>query len=147
MPLLASAAATAVLAGCGGGHSATRSDVIARANAICFESQQALRSIPPPAGETGALVPYLHKITPIVATEASQLAALPRPAPRRQALNRFIAANSSAIADYRAAARAAASGDDGGVQQAFAQLRASPAAGYARAYGLKQCSGQSTPSG
>jgi hypothetical protein len=146
MPALIAVIAATLLAGCGGGHSATRSDVIARANAICFDSQQALRSIPPPSAGSETLAPYLHKITAIVAKEATQLRALPRPAPRQAMLNRFIAASSSSVAEYRAAARAAAAGDDGGVQQAFARLRASPAAGYARAYGLKQCSGQSTPS-
>jgi hypothetical protein len=145
MSVLAAATAATLLAGCGG-HSATRSDVIARANAICFESQQALRSIPTPSAGTETLTSYLHRITPIVVKEAGQLRALPRPAPRQATLNRFIAASSSSVADYRAAARAAAAGDDGGVQQAFARLRASPAAGYARAYGLRQCSGQSSPS-
>lgn len=145
MLLLASAAAATVVAGCGG-HTATRSDVIARANAICFGSQQALRSIPAPAAGNEAVAAYLRKITPIVAKEAGQLRALPRPGPRQATLDRFIAASSSTVADYRTAARAAAAGDDGGVQQAFARLRASPAPGYARAYGLKQCSGQNTPS-
>jgi hypothetical protein len=134
-----------MLAGCGG-HSTTRADVIARANAICFTSQQAMRSIPPPSAGTETLTGYLRKITPIAAKEAKQLRALPRPTPRQAELNRFIAANSSSVADYRAATRAAAAGNDGGVQQAFAQLRASPAPGYAREYGLKQCSGQSSPS-
>ena len=145
MPVFA-AVATALVAGCGG-HSATRSDVIARANAICFESQQAIRTIPLPSGGTAAVAAYLRKITPIAAKEATQLRALPRPEPRQATLNRFIAASSSSVGDYRAAMRAAAAGDDDGVQQAFARLRASPAAGYARAYGLKQCTGQSTPSG
>jgi hypothetical protein len=146
MPLLAAVAVTGLLAGCGG-HAATRSDVIARANAICFESQQAIRTIPLPSGGTETLTAYLRKITPIAAKEATQLRALPRPAPRQATLNRFIAATSSSVNDYRAATRAAAAGADDAVQQAFARLRASPAAGYARAYGLKQCAGQSAPSG
>ena len=37
----------ALIGGCGG-HTATRKDVIARANAICFGAQQAVRSIPSP---------------------------------------------------------------------------------------------------
>src|SRR6202012_2004267 len=97
MLLLASVAAAAVLAGCGGGHSATRSDVIARANAICFDSQQALRSIPPPSAQTETLAAYLHKITPIVAKEATQLRALPRPEPRQGTRNRDIAPSASAV--------------------------------------------------
>jgi hypothetical protein len=145
MPVLAAVCVAATLAGCGG-HSATRAEVIARANAICFNSQQTMRSIPPPSAGTETLTGYLRKITPIAAKEARQLRALPRPAARQAALDRFIAASSSSVAEYRAAARAAAAGDDGGVQQAFARLRANPAPGYARAYGLKQCSGQSSPS-
>jgi hypothetical protein len=145
MPVFAVVAAAALLAGCGG-HAATRSDVIARANAICFESQQAIRTIPLPSGGTEKLAAYLRTITPIAAKEATQLRALPRPGPRQATLNRFIAASSSSVSDYRAATRAAAAGDDDGVQQAFARLRASPAAGYARAYGLKQCASQSAPS-
>jgi hypothetical protein len=139
------AVTAAALAGCGG-HSATRQDVIARANAICFEAQQTLRSVPTPTGGGETLAAYLHKVTPIVVTEARQLRTLPRPTPRRDTLNRFIAASSASVADYQAAARAAAQDDDDGVQQALAKLRASPAAGYARAYGLKQCAGDNSPS-
>jgi hypothetical protein len=120
--------------------------VIARANAICFEAQQTLRSVPTPTGGAETLSAYLHKVTPIVATEAEQLRALPRPTPRQDTLNRFITASSASVGDYQAAAKAAAAGDDDGVQQALAKLRASPAAGYARAYGLKQCAGDNAPS-
>jgi hypothetical protein len=136
------ALAAMALTGCGGGgHSASRSDVVARANAICFQSQQTLRSVPTPTAGTETLAAYLNKITPIVRREARQLRQLPRPPERQQALNRFIAASSALVADYQAAAHAAGAGDDDGVQQALAKLRASPAARYARQYGLRQCAG------
>jgi hypothetical protein len=65
--LLATVAAAATITGCGG-HSATRQDVIARANAICFTAQQAARSVPSPiAGNTNALAAYFDKVTPVVA--------------------------------------------------------------------------------
>jgi hypothetical protein len=138
---LAAITAATVLAGCGGGHSASRSDVVAQANAICFEAQQTMRSIPAPTGGSETLAVYLDKITPIVAREAKKLAKLPRPSERQNTLNRFIDASSALVADYHAAASAATAGDDDGVQQALAKLRASPVAHYAHQYGLGQCAG------
>jgi hypothetical protein len=133
----------ALISGCGG-HTATRKDVIARANAICFGAQQAVRSIASPgssATDTKALAAYFNKVTPIVAKEARQLAALPRPKQRQVTLNHYVDAVSSSVTEYRAAARAAASGDDGGVTHALAKLQSGGATRYARAYGLTQCSG------
>ena len=52
-----------------GGHTVTKKDVIARANAICINALRAVRSLPPPAGATGspaALAAYLEKVAPIV---------------------------------------------------------------------------------
>jgi len=130
-----------LVAGCGG-HTATRQDVIARANAICFTAQQAARSVTSPgAGDTKALAAYFDKVAPIVAKEARQLAALPRPKPRQATLNHYVDAVGTSVADYRAAARAAAAGNDGGVTQALARLQSTGATRYARAYGLNQCIG------
>ena len=133
----------ALIGGCGG-HTATRKDVIARANAICFSAQQAARSVASPgagATDTKALAAYFDKVAPIVAKEARQLAALPRPQQRQATLNHYVDAVGASVADYRAAARAAAAGDGGGVTQALAKLQSSGATRYARAYGLTQCTG------
>jgi hypothetical protein len=147
--LLATVLAAAAVTGCGG-HSATRADVIARANAICFNTQQAVRSVASPAAgdaNTKALAAYFDKVTPIVTQEARQLAALPRPQPRQAALNHYVDAVGASVAQYRAAARAAAAGDDGGVTQALARLQSGGATRYARVYGLTQCTGSAAATG
>jgi hypothetical protein len=139
----------ALIGGCGG-HTATRKDVIARANAICFTAQQAARSVASPgagATDTKALATYFDKVTRIVAAEASQLAALPRPKQRRGTFNRYVDAVGASVADYRTAARAAAAGDAGGVSQALAKLQSNGATRYARDYGLTQCAGSTSPAG
>jgi Lon protease-like protein len=142
--LLATVAALAAITGCGG-HSATRQDVVARANAICFTAQQAARSVASPgAANTKALAAYFDKVVPIVAKEARQLAALPRPKQRQATLNHYVDAVGASVADYRAAARAAAAGDAGGVSQALARLQSTEATRYARAYGLNQCTGSAS---
>jgi hypothetical protein len=116
--LLATGVAAATITGCGG-HSATRQDVIARANAICFTAQQAARSVPSPgAGDTKALAAYFDKVAPVVAKEARQLAALPRPTQRQATLNHYVEAVGASVADYRAAARAAMAGNEAGVPRA-----------------------------
>jgi hypothetical protein len=143
--LLATVATAATIAACGG-HRDTRKDVIARANAICFTAQQAARSVASPgAGDTKALATYFDKVTRIVAQEARQLAALPRPQPRQATLNHYVAAVGASVADYRAAARAAAAGDQSGVTQALTQLQSTNATRYALAYGLNQCTGSAAP--
>jgi hypothetical protein len=142
--LLATVAALATITGCGG-QSATRQDVVARANAICFTAQQAARSVASPgAANTKALAAYFDKVVPIVAKEARQLAALPRPKQRQATLNHYVDAVGASVADYRAAARAAAAGDAGGVSQALARLQSTEATRYARAYGLNQCTGSAS---
>ena len=143
--MLVMLAAMATITGCGG-HAATRQDVIARANAICFTAQQAARSVSSPAaGDTKALAAYFDKVEPIVAKEAKRLAALPRPQPRRATLDHYVNAVTASAAGYRAAARSAAAGDAGGVTQALAKLQAGSATRYARAYGLSQCTGSASP--
>ena len=145
-PPLITVVVAALITGCGG-HAATRKDVIARANAICFSAQQAARSVASPgAAATGtkALAVYFNKLTPIVVKEAGQLAALPRPEQRQATLNHYVDAVDASVADYRAAARAAAAGDDGGVTQALARLQSTNATRYARAYGLTQCTGSTS---
>ncbi len=147
--LLVTVVSAATITGCGG-HSATRKDVIARANAICFSAQQAVRSIASSragGNDTKALAAYFDKVTPIVAKEARQLAALPRPEQRQAALNHYVDAVGASVAEYRAAGRAARAGDAGGVSQALAKLQSNGATRYARDYGLAQCAGSASPAG
>ena len=125
-----------------GGHTATKQDVIARANAICFTALQAVRSLSPPTTGTGALASlsaYLHKVVPIVAREAADTSALPRPSPDRAVLNRYVAAVSAAETEYRALASAAARGDHAAVAQALSALHGNAATALATEYGLSQC--------
>lgn len=125
--------------GCGG-HDPTRADVVARGDAICFNAQQTLRSLTPPAaGDTRALAAYLHRVAHTISAEASMLRALPRPSQRQATLDRFLSAMHDSAASYRTAAAAATADDPNRVADALARLRASPAAAYARTYGLKQC--------
>jgi hypothetical protein len=126
-----------------GGHTATKRDVIARANAICSASVREVRSVTPPAAGDGSLASlsdYLQKVLPIVEKEGSDTRALPRPAADRAVLNRYIAAVTGAEQQYRAVAAAAARNDPAAVAQALSALRSSPATTLARQYGLNRCS-------
>lgn len=126
-----------------GAHTATKQDVIARANAICAASVRDVRSVAPPAPGDGSLMSlsaYLQKVLPIVEKEGGDTRALPRPAAGRALLNRYIAAVTAAEQQYRAAAAAAARNDPAAVAQALSALRSSPAATLARQYGLSRCS-------
>jgi hypothetical protein len=141
---LAAALASLGIAACGG-HTATKQDVIARANAICAGAERDLRATPPPAGGTSlsGLATYLRAVTPILQREVSNLQALPRPATDRALLNRYLSAVATSGATYRALAAAAGRGDQDAVNQALAQLGASPASSLAARYGLNQCAGTS----
>jgi hypothetical protein len=151
--LLATIAATATITACGG-HSATRQDVIARADAICFQSDQSIRSVPSPVAAgapsfrspayLAAFATYLAKVRPIVAKEARGLQALPRPEQRRATLNAFIAAVAKESADYASMSAAASTGDAGGVTTALSALTRNPARSLAGRYGMTQCTGVSS---
>ena len=126
-----------------GSHTATKQDVIARANAICSASVRDVRSVAPPAAGDGTLASlsaYLQKVLPIVEKEGGDTRALPRPARDRALLTRYIAAVTAAEQQYRAAAAAAARNDRAAVAQALSALRSSPATTLARQYGLSRCS-------
>ena len=137
---IAAAACVAVTA-CGS-HTATKKDVIARANGICIDALRAARSVPPPAGSgsRAALAAYLQKLAPIIEKEASQTRALPRPAQDRAVLDRYVAAVSAGANQYRTLARAASHGDLATVNQSLTALRASRAPALAAQYGLTRCS-------
>jgi hypothetical protein len=137
---LAAVAAVAFgVAGCGG-HTATKQDVVARANAICFNAVQAVRSLAPPTSPS-TQSDYLHKVLAVVDKEAADTRALPRPARDRAVLDRYVVAVSAVAAEYRTLAADAARNDAGAVSAGLAILRASPATSLARQYGLAQCTG------
>src|ERR1700727_2935089 len=78
------AAAALALSACGSSGE-SKKDFIARADAICNNATRDLLNVAAPA-TTGtvtlpALAKYLGAVVPIVASEAKQLNALPRPAP------------------------------------------------------------------
>jgi hypothetical protein len=143
----------ALIGGCGG-HTATRKDVIARANAICFQSLQSIRSVPPPVASgtpsfssppyLAAFAVYVAKVRPIVAKEARQLHALPRPKPGLATLNAFIAAVAKESDAYASMAAAASKRDGGGVTKSLSELASNPARRLAGRYGITQCTGVSS---
>jgi hypothetical protein len=143
----------ALISGCGG-HTATSKDVIARANAICFQSLQSIRSVPPPVASgtpsfsspayLATFASYVDKVRPIVAKEARRLQALPRPKQRLATLNAFIAAVAKESDDYASIATAASKRDGGGVTKALSKLASNPARSLARQYGMTQCTGVSS---
>jgi hypothetical protein len=140
-PAVAALTTICLLAACGGGHQATKKDVIARANGICVSTLRGVRNVPPPAGTSlTALATYLGRVQPIIDQEAADTRALPRPAQDRAVLNRYVAAVSAGAAQYHAAATAAKNGDSAGVSQALSALRDNAAPALAAQYGLGECS-------
>jgi hypothetical protein len=141
--LAAIGAGACMIATACGGHTATKQDVVARANGICINALRAVRSLPPPAGGTAspqALAPYLQKVVVIVEKEAADTRALPRPAQDRVLLDRYVAAVTAGAGQYRALARAAENGDSAAVSRGLAALRTSPVPALAARYGLTRCS-------
>lgn len=134
---------TALIAGCGGAY--TKSDFIARADAICATAVRETRSAAPP--QTGpqqlsALAQYLAEILPVVQSEVSQIRALKRPSGDTRdgvALSRYLQASARDVGYYRALAAAAKRGDAQGVASDEAALRASPVTSLAASYGLRSC--------
>jgi hypothetical protein len=138
------AAAALALSACGSSGE-SKKDFIARADAICNNATRDLLNVAAPA-TTGtvtlpALAKYLGAVVPIVASEAKQLNALPRPAGDRAALRRYLAAVAATAGHYKALADAARAGNRQAISAATGALRASPASRLAAAYGLKECAG------
>jgi hypothetical protein len=125
-----------LLAGCG--SAVSKQDVIARGDAICDNALRAVRTVPPPAGSTGAAA-YFGRIAPIVVTEATQLRKLPRPPADRALLDSYIASAARVAGDYLALAAAARSGNRDALATAGAALRESDAPALAGRYGLRDC--------
>jgi hypothetical protein len=142
-PAALAAGCVAVIVTACGGHTATKKDVVARANGICINALRAVRSLPPPAAGAGSpqtLAPYLQKVVLIVEKEAADTRALPRPAQDRALLDHYVAAVTASAGQYQALARAAKNGDSAAVSQDLAALRASPVPALAARYGLTRCS-------
>ncbi|MGH2896689.1 MAG: hypothetical protein ACRDPM_25945 [Solirubrobacteraceae bacterium] len=146
--LAPAAIATACLAvtACGGGHAATKQDVIAQGNAICAGALRDIRALPAPVSagaSTAGLAKYLAHVVPIIQTEVVGLRKLPRPARDRALLNRFLVAMGTTEAQYRALLSAARSGNSAAVSEALSALADGPSAKLASQYGLTQCANAS----
>ena len=128
-----------------GSSGESKQDFVARANAICNNTVRDVRNVAPAAiGGTvtlPALAKYLGAVAPIVASEARQLKALPRPATDQPLLRRYLAAVNATAAHYGALADAARARDRQAMSVATAALRANPAAQLATRYGLTECAG------
>lgn len=135
--LIALIAVGALASGCGAGGY-TKSDFIARANAICAGSLRQARSIP-----TGSdLTAYLAAELPILQAEADQLLKLKRPpdtARDRAVLSRYFDALTQTVRDYRELESAAKNGDQDTVSSVEAALAASPLESLANSYGMRSC--------
>lgn len=136
----------AALGGCGG-HTATKQDVIAQADAICASALRAVRSTPPPATTSlTALSPYLQQVMQVVDKEVASLRKLPRPARDRALLDRWLAAESQSRVEYTTLAAAASRGDRPATTQALATIGGSQAPALAKRYGALQCANATSTS-
>jgi hypothetical protein len=133
--------ATVAVGGCGG-HTATKSDVIARASQICETAATSVREVAPPSGQSmPELARYFAQVAPIVRGEVTQLSALPRPAEDRAVLDQYVAAAEQSANAFRGLAAAARAGDRAALASAGAALRANPAGTLAARYGIPRCAG------
>jgi hypothetical protein len=135
--LVAVVTAAALAVGCGGG-AYSKSDFVARANAICASSLRQARSIPSGSG----LSAYLAAELPILDAEAGQLLKLRRPpdsARDRAILSRYFAALTQTVRDYRQLETAARRGDQDAESSIEAALAASPLQSLAISYGMRSC--------
>jgi hypothetical protein len=135
----------ATIGGCGSSGE-SKSDFVARANAICETAVRDVRDVTLPSASgdgtsLSALSRYLHSVTPVVEGEVKQLRALPRPAADRALLDRYLNALASSAAEYRVLGDAARHRDRAALAGAVGVLRASPAAQLAARYGLAECAG------
>jgi hypothetical protein len=142
--LLAVAAMVAMVAGCGG-SGYTKSDFVARADAICTSTVRQTRALTPPASTSepgGVLAAYLGQLVPLVQSEAGQLRALKRPPENARdgaTLTAYYQALAQNVQSYQQLEAAAKRGDTQTVTDGEAALRASPVAALAASYGLRSC--------
>ena len=137
-------ALVALVAGCGGSGN-SKSDFVARADAICTSTLRQTRAVVPPASTSqpgGAQAAYLAEVVPLVQSEADQLRALKRPSGNAHdsaTLTAYFTALGEVVAAYRQLEAAARRGDAQTVAGVEATLRASPVAELAASYGLRSC--------
>lgn len=137
-------AAAAMVAGCGA-SGYTKSDFIARADAICTNTLSQTRALTPPSSTSqpsGDLAAYLGKLVPLVQSEAGQLRALKRPPENARdgaTLTAYYQALAQNVQSYQQLEAAAKRGDTQTVTDGEAALRASPVAALAASYGLRSC--------
>ena len=114
---LALSVAALALSACGSSGE-SKQDFVARANGICNNTVRDVRNVAPATGggaiTLSALAKYLGAVAPIVAGEAKQLGALPRPATDQALLRRYLAAVAATAVHYKALADAARAGDRAG---------------------------------
>lgn len=133
-----------VAAGCGG-SGYTKSDFVARADAICTSTVRQARALTPPAATSqpgGALAAYLGQLVPLVQSEEHQLRGLKRPpgnARDSATLTAYYAALAQIVANYGQLEAAARRGDTQTATDVEATLRGSPVADLAASYGLRSC--------
>jgi hypothetical protein len=142
---VALAIVAATLGGCGSAGE-SKSDFVARANAICETAVRDVRDVTLPSASGGgtslsALSRYLRTVTPVVEGEVKQLRALPRPVADRALLDRYLNALASSAAEYRVLDDAARHRDRAALAGAIGALRGSPAPALAARYGLAECAG------
>jgi hypothetical protein len=135
-----------VLALSGCGHSYTKRDFVARADAICASAVRAVRQVPPPRFASPRerlpeLARYLARALPILQAESARLRALGRPPDQRALLARYLDELSHSVARYRALLTDAQRGDARALAADEAALRASPLPALAARYGLRSCAG------
>lgn len=140
-PVTAAFAAVLAITACGG-STVSRKDVIARADRICSTALTRLRTVTPPSRAPAALTSmsaYVGRILPIVDTELAQLRKLPQPDSGGRLLRAYIRSVATTAGQYRALARAAASGEQDRVDTALTTLSTSSAGSDAAAFGLTTC--------
>jgi hypothetical protein len=132
----------AILVGCGssGPKPLAKPAWIARADAVCAQSQSSIRALGTPA-DLAAITTYGTKVGDILEQEIAQLRALPPPKADRATIDRMLTEAQRGVTVARHLAALAQSGDASAVQQyAASSSGATAEAGrLAKAYGLRVC--------
>lgn len=149
------------LAGCGGGGGPSKSQYIAKADAICHAAQTQTAPLVQQVSATGAalatggagsaqrLATTVQRLHDVAAGSLAQLRALRQPSGDHAAIERFLTPLASVVDAMRQAAAALGSGQ---APQAFALLQqlqpvAHQVTNAAQAYGLRQCGSVLSPLG
>jgi hypothetical protein len=139
--LALAAAATLVLAGCGGGSAGrlSHAEFVKRADALCNESVAKLRALPNPA-TIPELVVYLEQARPIRTHFLTEARKLRPPAPDEADWRRALAFDEGVLGDYDRMIDAAKRHDRREFARANARLQALPATNpFERRLGLRGC--------